>query len=97
VAAEGTAIRNLRALRHAPPGFAGHGARRTLFQSSLEQCEQFLAAARDTGYATRPVQLFYALSQAGRAIVARFTTSPQPGLACQRPWPDCGHQCSRCG
>lgn len=41
-----------------------------MFQASLEQCEQFLAAAGDTGYATRPVQLFYALSQAGRAIVA---------------------------
>jgi hypothetical protein len=41
-----------------------------MFQSSLEQCEQFLDAADDTGYATRPVQLFYALSQASRAIVA---------------------------
>jgi hypothetical protein len=36
----------------------------------LEQCEQFLTAAGGAGYATRPVQLFYALSQAGRAIVA---------------------------
>ncbi|OLZ45568.1 hypothetical protein BS330_39000 [Amycolatopsis keratiniphila subsp. nogabecina] len=42
----------------------------------MEQCEQFLDAASDTGYATRPVQLFYALSQAGRAIVA---ASPRIG------------------
>src|SRR5687767_15645857 len=41
-----------------------------MFQAALEQCEQFLAAAREAGYATRPVQLFYALSQAGRAVVA---------------------------
>ena len=85
MAAAGTAIRSLRALRHAPPGHAGHGARRTLFQSSLEQCEQFLAAASDTGYATRPVQLFYALSQAGRAIVA---ASPQVG---NQGWQVSGH------
>jgi hypothetical protein len=66
----GMAMRDLRALRYDPPGYAKEGARRTTFQSALEQCEQFLAAARDADYATRPVQLFYSLSQAGRAIVA---------------------------
>jgi len=70
VKAGGRVLRSLRALRHDPPGCAQQAARRVLFQSSLEQCEQFLGAAGDTGYATRPVQLFYALSQAGRAIVA---------------------------
>jgi hypothetical protein len=70
VAAAGRALRSLRALRHSPPGYAKQGGRRATFQSALEQCEQFLGAASDTGYATRPVQLFYALSQAGRAIVA---------------------------
>jgi hypothetical protein len=65
VVATGTALRSLRALRHDPPGYAKQGARRATFQSALEQCEQFLGAASDTGYATRPVQLFYALSQAG--------------------------------
>jgi hypothetical protein len=69
-------LRDLRALRYDPPGYAKQGARRTTFQSALEQCEQFLAAARDAGYATRPVQLFYALSQAGRALVA---ASPRIG------------------
>jgi hypothetical protein len=66
----GAALRDLRALRYDPPGYAKKGGRRTTFQSALEQCEQFLAAAHDAGYATRPVQLFYALSQAGRALVA---------------------------
>jgi hypothetical protein len=71
-----TAVRDLRAFRYDPPGCAKQGARRTTFQSALEQCEQFQAAARDAGYATRPVQLFYTLSQAGRAIVA---ASPRIG------------------
>lgn len=79
------AVRGLRALRHAPPGHAKQGARRALFQSSLEQCEQFLTAASETGYATRPVQLFYALSQAGRAVVA---ASPRVG---NQAWRVGGH------
>jgi hypothetical protein len=56
-----------------------------MFQASIEQCEQFLDAAGDTGYATRPVQLFYALSQAGRAIVA---ASPRVG---NQAWQVSGH------
>jgi hypothetical protein len=63
-------FRDLRALRYDPPGYAKQGPRRTTFQSALEQCEQFLLAARHVGYATRAVQLFYALSQAARAMVA---------------------------
>jgi hypothetical protein len=79
------AFRDLRALRYDPPGRAKQGARHTTFQSALEQCEQFLAAARDAGYATRPVQLFYALSQAGRALVA---ASPRIG---NNAWRVSGH------
>lgn len=85
MAAAGRALRSLRALRHDPPGYAKQGARRATFQSALEQCEQFLGAASDTGYATRPVQLFYALSQAGRAIVA---ASPRVG---NQAWKVSGH------
>jgi YaaC-like protein len=81
----GRALRDLRALRYDAPGYAKRGARRTTFQSALEQCEQFLAAAREAGYATRPVQLFYALSQAGRAIVA---ASPSIG---NQAWSVSGH------
>ncbi|MET9241202.1 hypothetical protein [Nonomuraea sp. NPDC003709] len=51
----------------------------------MEQCEQFLGAAGGAGYATRPVQLFYALSQAGRAIVA---ASPRVG---NQAWRVSGH------
>lgn len=83
--ANGTAPRDLRALRYDPPGYAKQGARRRTFQSALEQCEQFQAAAHDAGYATRPVQLFYALSQAGRAIVA---ASPRMG---NQAWRVSGH------
>jgi hypothetical protein len=78
-------LRDLRALRFSPPGYARRGARRTTFQSALEQCEQFLTAARGAGYATRPVQLFYALSQAGRAMVA---ASPRIG---NQAWRVSGH------
>jgi YaaC-like Protein len=78
-------VRVLRALRYDPPGYAKQSARRTTFQSALEQCEQFLAAAGDAGYATRPVQLFYAMSQAGRAIVA---ASPRIG---NQAWRVSGH------
>lgn len=83
--ADGGVLRSLRALRHDPPGYAKRGARRAMFQSSLNQCEQFLDAANKTGYATRPVQLFYALSQAGRAIVAA-----SPGVGNQA-WHASGH------
>ncbi|MGI5523047.1 YaaC family protein [Micromonospora sp. CA-259024] len=69
--------RNLRSLRHDPPGFAnGRGARRSTFQAALEQCEQFTKAATSADYATRPLQLFYALSQGSRAVVA---ASPRIG------------------
>ncbi len=85
MAVAGTALRKLRALRYDPPGYAKQGGRRITFQSALEQCEQFLAAATEAGYATRPVQLFYALSQAGRAIVA---ASPRIG---NQAWKVTGH------
>jgi hypothetical protein len=56
-----------------------------MFQSSLNQCEQFLDAAGHSGVATKPVQLFYGLSQAGRAIVA---ASPRVG---NQAWQVNGH------
>lgn len=63
--------RELRGLRVRPPGAASNDPNRaSTFQSSLEQAQQFMAAAEGAGYATRPLQLFYALSQGGRAIAA---------------------------
>ena len=60
----------LRALRAAPPRVAAHKARRTTFVAALEQCEQLIGAAAAISYEARPLPLFYALSQAGRAITA---------------------------
>jgi hypothetical protein len=56
-----------------------------MFRAALEQCEQFLAAAEGAGYATRPVHLFYALSQGSRALVA---ASPRIG---NQQWQVTGH------
>ncbi len=76
----------LRALRAAPPGRATtDAARRVVFAAALEQAEQFLTAAANVGYATKPVQLFYALSQAGRAIAA---------VRADEPWEIRGHGAS---
>jgi len=67
----------LRGLRAHPPGRAADDPdRRAIFTAALEQAEQFLSAAATVGYATKPVQLFYALSQAGRAIAAVRSDDP---------------------
>lgn len=69
--------RELRGLRAAPPGSARTDkARRSTFQSALEQSQQLMEAAELAGPATRPVQLFYALSQGGRAIAAASHSLP---------------------
>ena len=67
--------RQIRALRSRPAGRAGRGDRKRVFGSALEQAEQLFAAAESAGYATRPILLFYGLSQAGRAIAAASTAA----------------------
>ncbi|MFJ1634165.1 MULTISPECIES: YaaC family protein [Streptomyces] len=63
--------RELRGLRSGVAGPAGSDPqRRSVFNASLEQAQQFTEAAANAGPATRPVQIFYALSQFGRAISA---------------------------
>ncbi|MFC8824842.1 YaaC family protein [Streptomyces sp. NPDC057137] len=62
--------RALRELRSKPPGHAGTGARQKLFSAALEQSEQLFTASASVGPASRPLVLFYGLSQAGRAIAA---------------------------
>lgn len=64
----------LRSLRHQPPGRAARGDRKETFDAALEQSEQFMKSASRAGVATRPVLLFYALSQAGWAVNAASTT-----------------------
>jgi hypothetical protein len=64
-------IRGLRGSRARPPGMAADDPlRRAIYGAGLEQFEQLLHAAEVVGPAARPLPLFYALSQAGRSIVA---------------------------
>lgn len=60
----------LRASRANPPARANTGSRRKTYSAALEQTEQMFRAAAAVGPATRPLQVFYGLSQAGRAIAA---------------------------
>ena len=67
--------RALRTLRAEPQGCLEHllrneSARRREFHMALEQAQQQFAAAGRIGYESRPLNLFYGLSQAGRAIAA---------------------------
>jgi hypothetical protein len=63
------AIRQIRARRAQRQGLIGEG-REATYGSALEQFEQLLSAAGQVGYATRPLLLYYALSQAARALAA---------------------------
>lgn len=63
----------LRSLRADPPDLAATGDRRTLFNAALEQCEQLLRGAEGLGLATKPINLFYGLSQGGRALAAALS------------------------
>ncbi|SCL43328.1 YaaC-like Protein [Micromonospora aurantiaca] len=59
----------LRSTRAEPP--AGiKGGRRKTYVAALEQAQQMFTAAASVGAATRPLLLFYGLSQGGRAIAA---------------------------
>ncbi len=60
------ALRMTRA--DAPAGIKG--GRRKTYVASLEQAQQMFTAAASVGVATRPLLLFYGLSQGGRAIAA---------------------------
>lgn len=78
--------RELRGLRTGVVGPARETPeRRAVFVAALEQAQQFTEAAESAGPATRPVQIFYALSQFGRAIAAAS------GLLGQDAWRLKGH------
>lgn len=65
--------RTIRTVRSDPPVQIAkmlRGSRRTVFQTALEQAQQQFAAASLVGYESRPLNLFYGLSQAGRALAA---------------------------
>ncbi|MGA5454753.1 YaaC family protein [Streptomyces umbrinus] len=65
----------LRRTRSAPPSAAAASERRKVYTSALEQAEQLFRAASTVGPATRPLLIFYGLSQAGRAIAAASSTA----------------------
>lgn len=60
----------IRRTRAQPPGRAGEDDRRTTYGTALEQFEELIKAAAVASPGVRPLPLFYALSQAGRAIAA---------------------------
>ncbi len=63
--------RYLRSTRVSPPEPATRSEdRRRTYVSALEQAEQLFTAAEGVGPASRPLLLFYGLSQAGRALAA---------------------------
>jgi hypothetical protein len=67
----------VRALRATPPGRASHDPeRRRVFASALGQFDELLDAAAAAGAASRPLPLYYAVSQATTAIAAALS---EPG------------------
>ena len=67
--------RSIRGRRANPPVKPTEKARLATFRASLEQAEQQYAAAAAVGYDSRPLNLFYGLSQAGRAVAAASSTA----------------------
>lgn len=63
----------IRATRAAPPGLAAtDNQRRSLYNAALQQFEELLNAAATVGPASQPILLFYALEQAGQAVLAAY-------------------------
>jgi hypothetical protein len=61
----------IRATRASPPGHARDDEeRRRVYGAALAQFDELIGAASLVGPASRPLPLFYALSQAGRAVAA---------------------------
>jgi hypothetical protein len=74
----------LQSLRADPPGRAARpGARRSVFGAALDQWDALYAASEAVGPAASPILLFYALSQAGRALSAACIDG--------QPWRATGH------
>jgi hypothetical protein len=57
--------------RSQPPGLADDGGRRaSLYRAAIQQFEDLITAASSTSPAASPLPLYYALNQAGRAVLA---------------------------
>lgn len=74
----------IRALRADPPGRAKKGPRRTVFGAALQQAEELFRSSELLGASTRPINIFYGLSQATRAIASA-------GIADRNAWQLRGH------
>jgi hypothetical protein len=69
----------LRATRASPPGLVpSDDTRRAIFAAAIQQAEDLFAAAGAIGPFGRPIPLYYAMSQAGRAMVAAWSGTPEP-------------------
>lgn len=67
----------IRETRSARPGAAAHDDdRAAVYGAALQQFEELMSAAASLNYASRPLPLFYAISQAGRAIAAAWADDP---------------------
>lgn len=66
----------IRATRARPPARAAEGERRGTYGAALAQFDELMTAASANSAAARPLPLFYALSQAGRAIAAAHAADP---------------------
>jgi len=69
----------LRGTRWNPPAATAADPARRTYVFALEQAEQMFRAAVGTGVATRPLLLFYGLSQAGRTIAAAASSADSGG------------------
>lgn len=87
--------RTIRTVRADPPARIANvlrGERRTVFQAALEQAQQQFMAASLIGYESRPLNLFYGLSQAGRALAAASAELyPRNADDARRRWPSTSH------
>lgn len=68
--------RSIRGRRADPPVPPGSDQRRATFQSALQQAEQQFRAAALIDFDSRALNLYYGLSQAGRAIAATSSALP---------------------
>jgi hypothetical protein len=80
---------HLRLSRSNPPGLAATDEfRRETYNAALNQFEELFEAATRVSAASRPLPIFYALAQAGRAIVAAHGATLPPkshGLTLAEP------------
>lgn len=74
----------IRALRADPPGRATNGPRKKVFGAALQQAEELFRSAETLGPSTRPINIFYGLSQATRALAAA-------GIVDNQAWQLRGH------